>query len=297
MDNLLVKIRESLYDLGEKDKSVAQFILEHENEITRLTISQIAEGCNVSQAAVVRFCKLFGSEGFKDFRHRLTKDILEQAKVPQIPTQYVTTDLTGNEDISSIAERIAANNMRSIRETCDLLNKKNLERAIDLLESTSRIDFIGYGASGSVAMDAHQKFLRIGKVCNTSQDSHVQMTLVSSLRRGDVAVVISYSGKTVDAIENATVAKHHGATVIALTKYGSDNPLAKLSDIVLYTTSPEVTCRSGATSSRIAQMTIIDILFYGVVSRNIEAYQTNLENSYKYAAKKRISSALAPLQR
>lgn len=288
MDNLLLKIRESLCDLGENDKSVAQFILKHENEVARLTISQIAEGCNVSQAAVVRFCKLFNCEGFKDFRHRLTKDILEQAKKPQIPSQYVTTDLHGNEDVSAIAERIVAHGMRSIQETYDMLNRQDLERAIDLLENTPRIDFIGYGASGIVAMDAHQKFLRIGKVCNTSQDSHVQMTLVSSLRPGDVAVVISYSGKTIDAIENATVAKSRGASVIALTRYGSDNPLAKLSDIVLYTTSPEVVYRSSATGSRIAQLTVVDILFYGTVSRNVEAYQANLENSYTCAAKKRI---------
>lgn len=288
MDNLLVKIRESLCDLGEKDKSIAQFILEREDEVTRLTISQIALGCDVSQAAVVRFCKLFGSEGFKDFRHRLTNDILEQAKKPQIPNPCIATDLTGNEDILSIAERITAHNMRSIQETADLLNKQELERAIDLLESAFRIDFIGYGASGLVAMDAHQKFLRIGKVCNASQDSHVQMTLASSLRPGDVAVVISYSGKTRDAIENATVAKQRGASVIALTKYGSDNPLAKLGDVVLYTTSAEAAYRSSATSSRIAQLTIIDILFYGTVSRSVETYQANLENSYKYAAKKRI---------
>lgn len=288
MDNLLVKIRESRCDLGEKDRSIADFILRHENEVTRLTISQIAEGSNVSQAAVVRFCKLFGSEGFKDFRHRLTTDILEQALKPQISGGYITTDLEGNEDLSAIVERITAHNMRSISETKDMLDQQALEKAIDVLANAPRIDFIGYGASGIVAQDAHQKFLRIGKVCNTSQDSHVQMTLVSSLKPGDAAVVISYSGKTKDAIENAAVAKERGASVIALTKYGSDNPLARLGDIVLHTTSSETAYRSSATSSRIAQLTIIDILFYGTVSRSVETYQKNLENSYKYAAKKRI---------
>lgn len=287
MDNILIKIRESYCDLGDKDRAIAEFILNNENDIPKFTIRQIAEGCNVSQAAVVRFCKIFGSDGFKDFRRRLTTDMLEQAQKAQ-PTGYITTDLQGDEDISSIVQRITANNSHSIQETAELLDMHTLENAIDFLADAPRIDFFGVGASGIVALDAHQKFIRIGKTCNASQDSHIQLTLASSLKPGDAAVAISYSGRTKDTIEHAAVAKERGAHVIVLTKYGSENPLAKLGDVVLYTTSSETVYRSSATSSRIAQLTMIDILFYGTVSRSIDTYYKNLENTYQYAAKKRL---------
>lgn len=287
MDNILIKIRESYCDLGDKDRAIAEFILNNENDIPKFTIRQIAEGCNVSQAAVVRFCKIFGSDGFKDFRRRLTTDMLEQAQKAQ-PTGYITADLQGDEDISSIVQRITANNSHSIQETEELLDMHTLENAIDFLADAPRIDFFGVGASGIVALDAHQKFIRIGKTCNASQDSHIQLTLASSLKPGDAAVAISYSGRTKDTIEHAAVAKERGAHVIVLTKYGSENPLAKLGDVVLYTTSSETVYRSSATSSRIAQLTMIDILFYGTVSRSIDTYYKNLENTYQYAAKKRL---------
>ena len=74
----------------------------------------------------------------------------------------------------------------------------------------------------------------------------------------------------------------------SFAKYGSDNPLAKLGDIVLYTTSAETAYRSSATSSRITQLTLVDILFYGTLSRGMDTYEKNLENSYRYAAKKRL---------
>ena len=287
MDNILIKIRESYCDLGDKDRAIAEFILNNENDIPKFTIRQIAEGCNVSQAAVVRFCKIFGSDGFKDSRRRLTTDMLEQAQKAQ-PTGYITADLQGDEDISSIVQRITANNSHSIQETAELLDMHTLENAIDFLADAPRIDFFGVGASGIVALDAHQKFIRIGKTCNASQDSHIQLTLASSLKPGDAAVAISYSGRTKDTIEHAAVAKERGAHVIVLTKYGSENPLAKLGDVVLYTTSSETVYRSSATSSRIAQLTMIDILFYGTVSRSIDTYYKNLENTYQYAAKKRL---------
>ncbi|MDR2908860.1 MAG: SIS domain-containing protein [Oscillospiraceae bacterium] len=148
--------------------------------------------------------------------------------------------------------------------------------------------FFGSGASGIVALDAYQKFIRIGKTCNATQDAHIQITLVSNMHHGDVAVAISYSGKTKDSLETAAAAKARGAFVIAITKYGSDNPLAAMADIVLHTTSPEAQYRSGATSSRIAQLTIVDILFAGTASRNIEVYNENLKSSYKHAAMKRL---------
>lgn len=288
MKNLLVKIRESLCDLSETDSRIAQFVLQHEKEMPQLRISQVAEGSNASQASVVRFCKIFGTDGFKEFRRYLTTDILEQALKQEQVDKYTPTDLTENEDITSILERVANNNIQSIRETKKLLSVQDLEKAITFLSNAPRIDFFGFGASGTVALDAYQKFIRIGKTCNMSQDSHIQMTLASSLHKGDAAVVISYSGKTKDCLENATVAKEQGASVIAITKYGSGNPLAELADSVLYATSPEGVYRSGATSSRIAQLTIIDILFAGIASRDISAYYKNLENTYKYAALKKL---------
>ena len=71
MDNILIKIRESYCDLGDKDRAIAEFILNNENDIPKFTIRQIAEGCNVSQAAVVRFCKIFVQFGFYIIREKL----------------------------------------------------------------------------------------------------------------------------------------------------------------------------------------------------------------------------------
>lgn len=288
MENLLVKIRESYQDFGDRDQRIATFVLKNEGDIPRLSIKQVADGTGTSPAAVVRFCKLFGMKGFKDFRRQLTVDILSQV-VDSLPlAAYKTTDLQENEDVDSITERITLNNIRAISETESLLDRNWLKYAIDLLANASRIDFFGAGASSIVALDAHQKFIRIGKICNANQDSHIQLTLASSMRPGDVAVVISYSGRSKDVLETATVAKERGATLIVLTKYGNKNPLAEIADVVLNTTSPEAAFRSGATGSRIAQLTVIDILFAGTASRDIAAYQKNLENTYFYAAIKKL---------
>ena len=288
MQNLMLKIRESQSGLDRNSARIASFILAHGSEITKMTIKQLSDGSGVSESAVVRFCKMYGLRGYKDFRRELTASFLEEARGSDTEKEYRPMDITGGEDISEIGEQVAANSIQSIRETKNLLDGDTLKQAIEILDKAPRIDFYGSGASGIVAQDAHQKFIRIGKTCNVSRDSHIQITLASSLKKKDVAIVISYSGQTRDAIQNARIAKANGATVIGITKFGSDNPLASIVDIVLYTTSPETLIRSSAASSRIAQLTVIDILFTGVVSRNLGKYQTDLENSYKYAAMTKI---------
>lgn len=285
MDNILLKIRESYSDFSLLDQKIASHILENQSKTIQLSIQNIAQHCDTSQAAIVRFCKLLGLAGFKQLKHQLTADILDSQ--PALSDHITFTDITGNEDIHTSTENILMNNIRSVTETGKLLDYDVLEQAVTRLANASRIDFYGVGASGLVALDAQQKFIRIGKICNAHSDPHVQITMAANLSPGDVAVAISYSGYTKDVLETVTAAKQSGAYVIAITRYGPSNPLSVQADMTLYTVSPEVSMRSGSTSSRIAQLTMIDILFIGMASLNADLYNPKLERTYTLASIKK----------
>lgn len=285
MDNILLKIRESYSNFNLLDQKIASYILEHQSNTIQLSIKEIAEHCDTSQAAIVRFCKLLGLAGFKELKHQLTTDVLNSRT--EKPEHITFSDITSNKGIRSTAENIVANNTRSIVETQKLLDYDVLEQTVNLIAAAPRIDFYGVGASGLVALDAQQKFIRIGKICNAHSDAHVQIIMAANLSPGDVAVAISYSGNTKDVLEAVTAAKQSGAYVIAITRYGPGNPLASQADMTLYTASPELSYRSGSTSSRIAQLTMIDILFIGMASLSPNLYNSKLEKTYNLASKKK----------
>ena len=67
---------------------------------------------------------------------------------------------------------------------------------------------------------------------------------------------------------------------MALTKYGQ-NALAESADFVLSVSAPEVDKRSGAMSSRIAQLAVIDVLFTAVANLDYATVEAKLENSYE----------------
>lgn len=284
MENVLLKIRESISDFSLLDQKIASYILENKNKTIQLSIRDIAKHCDTSQAAVVRFCKLLGLSGFKELKHHLTADILS-SQSEQSHLQFA--DITDTKDIHLITETIVSNHTRSMLETQRLINYDDLERAVNLIAAAPRVDFYGVGASGLVALDAQQKFLRIGKICNAYSDPHVQITMAANLSPDDIAVAISYSGATKDMLETVSAAKQTGARVIAITRYGQGNRLAALADITLYTASSEVLLRSGSTSSRIAQLTMIDILFIGMASLSPDMYNPKLERTYNLASKRK----------
>jgi DNA-binding MurR/RpiR family transcriptional regulator len=104
----------------------------------------------------------------------------------------------------------------------------------------------------------------------------------------DVAVLISTSGTTSEVLEILSLVRQCAAPSIALTKY-SKTPLASNAETVLYIASPEISMRSGAMSSRLAQLMVIDALFTAVAHMDYETIAVSLEKSHESIQSHRVS--------
>ena len=109
------------------------------------------------------------------------------------------------------------------------------------------------------------------------------MLSAASLKKNDVAVLISYSGETYDIIRMASLVKRTGCKLIAITSY-TKNSLSKFADVILYTVSAETMIRSGAISSRIAQLTVIDALYTAVCSNMYDSVKSQLDKTSRVAS-------------
>ena len=135
-----------------------------------------------------------------------------------------------------------------------------------------------------VGNDLHSKLMRINKNSYFATDHHTQLTYAASMTDQDVAVLISMSGTTSEVLEILSLIRKSNVPSIALTKY-SKTPLAQNADMVLYISSPEITMRSGATSSRLAQ------LFTAVAHMDYDAIAVNLEKSHESILSHRVSGS------
>lgn len=275
-DNILIKIRDMKENLTPVERMVAEYILANMEEIPHLSIKSLAKLSKTSDASVLRFCKTMGYSGYRSFIVSISAAL--GSMDDERKDQY--TDIQPGDDLNTIISNISRNNMKSIEDTLSVLDRGEVARAVKALRASNRIVFFGIGASGLVCQDGEQKFSRINKMSHAYTDGHSQLTAATLLGKGDVAIFVSNSGDTVEILETLDIAKKNNATTIAITKYNRSE-LADKADVLLGISTPEVTMRSGAMGSRIAMLTVIDMLFAGVASaeyQNVKKYLSKTHN-------------------
>lgn len=259
----LVILNEMLETLTPSEKKLAEYIIAHPKESIRLTASALGEKSQTSGAAVIRLCKSLGFNGFQELKIRVAGDLQGDAV-----TGY--RDIEPNEEYKEIIAKMTSNTIQTIQETIDIMNEDSLKAAVEALIQAKSIVFIGFGASYISAIDAEQKFLRVNKDVQSFSDVHIAATSIANKGPDDVIVGISFSGQTKGVAKLLELAKQKGSTTISMTKYGQ-SIVSDHADIQLHTSAAkEATFRSGATSSRIAQLHLIDILFMCLVSQEYD---------------------------
>jgi len=265
--NILEAIRTALPELRKSDTKVAKLVLAEPMRLLDATVAEVAALADVSQPTVIRFCVAIGLSGFAEFKIRLAQGLA-------LGTSATHSVISDSDDLSAVANKIFEYTLTSLDEARRHLDLHALGRAVDALAAARSIEFFGFGASGLVAQDGQQKFPLFGVPCRAQSDSHQQIMAASMMTPGDVAIVVSNTGRTLQLVEAARIAREN-ATVIGLV--GAAGPLSELCDIVLLVSTHDNTNVYTPTTSRIAALVMIDILSTAVALRRDVAHLERLQ--------------------
>lgn len=166
----------------------------------------------------------------------------------------------------------------TIDKTYHLLSASTLEDVVKALEQAKHVYLFGVGGSAIVCDDFRHKLMRIGKSSSYCLDIHLQMTFVPAMTQEDLAIFVSYCGKTKGIVTVAKWAKEMNIPSVAITQ-SAYNKLGKLVDHVLTILSQEQPLHIGAMSSRYSSLIVVDLLYYGLVKRNKEEYAQKIINT------------------
>ncbi|MER2046697.1 MAG: MurR/RpiR family transcriptional regulator [Solibacillus sp.] len=263
LENSIERIRSGMELLKPAERNVALYILSHLEDVIRMPIAVLAEKAKTSEATIVRMCRALNFSGFKDLK-------LSIATAPTLEIQNNHNfELEKDSTILQMIQTIEMHNIDAIQRTLMINGERELEKIIHQINNARKIIFIGIGASAIVAQDFEHKLKRINKNCETIFDSHGQLIAAAHATSEDVVFAISYSGETKEVINALTVAKENQATIITMTQ-NKRNTIQSFADSALYVVSNEADIRSSATASRIAQLTLIDILYTGIATLNYD---------------------------
>lgn len=244
--------------LRRSEQKVASTVLNDPHAAVHTSMAELARSSGVSEPTVMRFCTAIDCESFQAFKLRLAQSVAFG-----VPATY--SSIKPEDGSSPLVEKIFDYTIAGLAAARRALDDEQIGRAIELLVDAGDVLFLGLGASGIVAQDAQQKFPLFGVPCLAPADAHQQFIAASLRGPTSVVVAISNTGTTVSVLESVDVAKANGARIIAIS--GGMTPLLARADVPIIVETLENTDFYTPMHSRLAQLTIIDVLATGVVLR------------------------------
>lgn len=275
--DLIGEIKSSFASFHASEAAIAEVLLHDPESVAQLNISQLASLSGTSVASVVRFSKAMGFKGYPEFRMALVSDI---SRIESLGIQPSGLDggITVDDSPADVIRKIAEADALAIQTTAARLDVRTFTAVVDVLEKAKMIGLFGVASGGFVAMDLQLKLNRQGKSAVAWGDAHTALTSISILQESDVLIAISHSGTTLDVVDVMSEFKKRGVTVILITN-SLRSPAANAADLTLTTSARETTFRSGATASRIAQLTVVDCLCVALAQRNWSGVKIALDQS------------------
>ncbi|MBP9478267.1 MAG: MurR/RpiR family transcriptional regulator [Sebaldella sp.] len=266
---LQVKLKSTYDSLTKSEKKIANFIMKNFEKTKNMTSYEISNKVNVGQATVIRFSKKLGYSSFSELISSINKleheDILEK-------------NISLSDDVTTTNTKIANQYIDVVKLTLELNPANVFEEVIEEIINAERIVVLGIGNSAIVSTDFVNKLARVGMNAFTNLDTHLQFSMITNLKKKDLLILISDSGETREIVEAAKLAKQNNTKIISITKF-TKNKLYAYSDHILKTASFDVNLRLDATTSRIAQFTIIDMIFINILKTDFSKYKEIITNS------------------
>jgi RpiR family transcriptional regulator, carbohydrate utilization regulator len=272
-------VRENKW-LSPKEQFICEYLKENSQDVIHMSITELADCCSASEAAIVRVAKKLGYKGYQAMKIYIAQESIKS-------TSQIYEELSPDDTIHTIVKKVFHSNIQAIEDTQKVLDSNSMAQAVELIFESEQLLFYGLGGSSIIAQDAQHKFLRIGYLSYVFSDSNIQLMSTMLVKKGGVVILISHSGSSSAILEIASHLKKNGAKIITITSY-SRCPLLKYADVSLFTSSPETAFKPEAVSSRIAGLTIIDSLFIGVSLKDYDTALANMQATRNVQASKKV---------
>lgn len=280
---VLARLRNQLEALAPAEKQLAEHVMRHPLQSSRLGVTALAERVGVSSATVMRFARALGFAGYSAFRFELALEM-------QRGQATTAEQITPQDEVADIASKVIAADRQALLETSELIDPAALERAVELLASARSVSVFGFGSSAAVALDACYRLSCLGMRVALQSDAFMQLAGATLLGPDDVALIVSHTGRTRDALAVAREARAQGARVICLTSF-LKAPLVAEADVALVAATGESAFRRGTMASRVAQFSVVDTLYVALASRKPDASRLRLARLNELLDERRVAGA------
>lgn len=267
-------IRKRYLSLRPSERKVANILLDSGSDVSAMTIEWLAQAAQVSQPTVIRFAKAMGLEGFRQLKTALLTAPSAQETRPGDLLSFATSP---QDKLADIPAKVISTNIQHLKDTLKHLSTHALTQAVQAIAQAESVFLIAAENSCAVAEDLATKLVYLGVKTTFHIDPYRQSVGAAKLDCRDVALAISYTGRSRSSIDALSAAKLAGARTVVITNTDS-SPINCCADIVLSTGNQQY-FYGGAIFSRSTQLAVVDMLYTGLLVEDYLRFTHHLEES------------------
>lgn len=206
------RFNENYHRFTENEQYICRYLLEHKDSCIRLSITEFAGMCHVSESMLVRFAKKNGLSGYGELKARFR---LEQD----------TGDRREGELLDLVTD--------SYHKMMDELMRRDMTSLFEKLHRARRVFLYGSGSAQTrAASEMKRIFLPVKEMFHINgHDMRGALSRVVTAR--DMAVIISLSGESGATVGLAEELRLRQVPMLSVTRMGN-NTLASVCDENLY---------------------------------------------------------------
>lgn len=252
--NCLGAIRSFYPRFSEKEKKIADYILEKPEVIIHRTINEVADDLNIADATVFRFSKRIGFKGFQAMKIALASETMAQKKPAPEASQE-------KDHKKALTEKIFNSNINALKYTLENIEGHLIQEAVDIIGKANRVEVYGTGPFSSLAMIVSQKLLKSGIRSYAFLDHTTQLLSASRMTSNDVAILLYTTETSKETLAVFETVNTTGAKTIAIMEQ-ANSPLSMNASLALSITCDEANSYLAMAASQIAYLSLIDALCY-----------------------------------
>lgn len=269
----IYKIQAQLASMTTGEKKISKFIIDHYDDIIQYNIGDISRKIDVSESSIVRYTKMLGYSGFREFKYACATD--SSKKITGSYDEFI-----GDSDsVAGIITQYLNNHIVNVSNNLQQLDIEALEEVAVLLNEASTIYLAGVYLSGNLALSFYNRLRLLYKdvfFIDSYASAEMQQQWV---REGDVVVAITQSGETTDVLQFVEKAKNRGAKIIGVTA-SIHSSLYQLSDqIILPVTDYKNTEATYISNESIIKLILDSLYIYLLIQKEQKTRQDDNSDS------------------
>lgn len=217
MSDFSQQIRDKYTQLTKIQRHIADYLLEHNNDLAFTKLDELSLNINVSTTSIIRFARALGYRGYSDMQESFQKKYVNNTSLPQRLDSAI-----GATKQDQLLLDVFQNDIDNIHATLTMLSETDLAEAVHSIIAAENVYILGTRGTFSVAHYLGYRLSQSMKNVRLADGMGMMYPeQVSSITPNDVCISFMFPRYTKITAQLLSWIKHRGAKIILFTKLGN----------------------------------------------------------------------------